>query len=620
MLKRNFVILSFALIALTATVAAQETLSLAGPRLAGSATAGFADFNLLGNPFVADVPGFSGGLFLADIELTLSATASRSPLDRTWYEEDFRVARTLGYEAGIKLDLAELLETEAATYEADFDADTSGYPQVQRMIDWYVDNRARYGLPVIVWPTTSYGASSGRYRFIYGNTAEPIEWVSWTQDKWSDARALYTDLKDTIQTAIEGISSDVTSGSGDPINQYAFRLLTAEQQAAVLAEQEAYDRFEEYVFGGDSSLTIGGVKVQAAWLSLSNVFGFLDLRFDFVGSVLSTGTLVRSPRASQAEAGSSLRLALAPGLVPGLSLSLAAAASGGISSIAEDYNTKTMEWYPGEASWIGAKLAAAYDFERLLGHELSVSLDLLAPDLLSRPEYLAASLGLGYALRGALSVKVAIEADAILWNDRYLEDDPSELSYAFGGKLAADWLGLGLQTAAAFKRSGFGGSGGNLLEDRFAGVGLWGDFDAAKVGNALAAEAGIDLAPAAFLGMDLGSLRGGYRVLLYGVETLALQGAGWYGELEFRTHELLGLPLALSLGAERWTNDGLVVYADSGAWPLPGLLDDVSWTASLVWDPTERFQVELSASGTESGWKVDTSQVVSLGLYSTVKF
>jgi len=279
-----------------------------------------------------------------------------------------------------------------------------------------------------------------------------------------------------------------------------------------------------------------------------------------------------------------------------------------------------MEWYPGEASWIGAKLAAAYDLERLLGHELSVALELLAPDLLVRPEHLAASLGIGYELRGALSVVAAFEVDAILWNDRYLAADPSELSLAFATELAADWLGFGLEAAAAFKQFGYGGWDGNLLEDRFDGVSLWGDFDAAKAGNALAAELGVDLAPAAFLGMDLGSLRGGYRILVYGVETLALQGAGWYGELEFRARELLGLPLALSLGAERWTNNGLVSYADSGAWPLPGLLDDVSWTASLVWDPTERFEVELSASGAESGWKVDTSQVVSLGLYSTIKF
>lgn len=620
MLKRNHLSLLLALLALVATATAQEALSLSGPKLAGTTTAGFADFNLLGNPFVADVPGFTGGLFLADIELVLSAAASRSAIDRTYYEDQYRFERVLGYEAGLKLDLAELLETEAAAYEADFDADTSGYPQVQRMIDWYVDKRARYGMASITWPTTDYGAASGRYRFIYGNTVEPIEWVSWTQDKWSDARALYTDLRDAILSAIENISGDITSGSGDPINQYAFRLLTAEQQAAVLAEQEAYGSFEEYVFGSDSSLSIGGVKVKAAWLSLSNVFGFLDLRFDFLGSTLSTGTLVRSPRASQDEPGSSLRLALAPGLVSGLSLSITAAASGGIESVVEDYNTKTMEWYPGEASWIGARLAAAYDFERLLGHELSVSLDLLAPDLLVRPEHLAASLGVDYQLRGALSVDAALEADAVLWNDRYLEADASELSLAFAAELAADWLGFGLETAAAFKQYGYGGWGGNLLEDRFDGVSLRGDFDAAKAGNALAVELGADIEPTAFFGMDLGALRGGYRVLLYGVESLALQGAGWYGELEFRTRELLGLPLALSLGAERWTNNGLVSYADAGAWPLPGLLDDVSWNASLAWDPTERYEVELAASGRESGWKVDTSQVVSLGLYSTIKF
>ena len=50
MLKRNHLSLLLALLALVATATAQEALSLSGPKLAGTTTAGFADFNLLGNP------------------------------------------------------------------------------------------------------------------------------------------------------------------------------------------------------------------------------------------------------------------------------------------------------------------------------------------------------------------------------------------------------------------------------------------------------------------------------------------------------------------------------------------------------------------------------------------
>lgn len=598
---------------------AQEQSQQAGPILSGQITAGFVDANLLGDPFVSDVPGFSG-ILSTDLELRLSSSAYRAAADRSVYKGVLTETRGLGYEFGAVIDMADMLDLGSVTSKASFDADTSGYPLVQPMLDWYSNNYARYGMPPMSWPTTSYGASSGRYQFIHGHTAEPIEWVAWDQAKWSDARALYVDLVDAIKNAIEAISPDVTSGSGEHINQYSFQALSAPAKEKVLAEQDAYDGFQAFVYGSNGALSVNGIKIVKAWLAFTNLFGVMDARLDYKGSALSAGSMVRSPRSAQPEAGSTLRLAMAPGLVSGLSASITAALAGGVSSEAEDWNTKSMEAYPGEPAWLGVKLSAAYDLAFLLGQDVTVGLDLLFPDLTKRLDAGAASASVRYVLNGELSIDASVEADALLWNDRNIKADSAVFAVAFGGGVRADYLGLGVSAKAAFKQAGFGGWGGNDLSDRFGGLDLWSDFDAAKVGSALALEGGLFAVPSAILGMDLGGLSVGYRALLYGAAGLALQGTGLYADLTIKLRDLLRLPVSVALEAASWTNPGLVSYEDASAWPVRGLLSDVSWKASVSVAPSERILVSLEATDRDSGYKRDTYRVMSLGLNARIAF
>ena len=318
--------------------------------------------------------------------------------------------------------------------------------------------------------------------------------------------------------------------------------------------------------------------------------------------------------------GSTLRLSMVPGLVQGLSLSLVSSIAGGVSSDAEDWNTKSMEATPGELAWLGAGLSAGYDLSFLIGHELRVGLELLVPDLGLRPDAGSAALTARYRLDGELSVHAGLELDALLWNDREIADDSPTFALAFAGDARADWMGMGLSLEAAWKQAGYGGWGGNDQDDRFDALGLWQDFESAKHGDAIALDAAIFADPAAILGMDLGSLSVGYRVFLYGTESLALQGAGWHATLGLKAFDLTGLPLSLDLTAGSWTNPGLVSWDDSADWPLPGLLDGVSWKAAVSWAPSDRFSVSLEASDRDSGYKRDTYRVVSLGAYARISF
>jgi len=105
---------------------------------------------------------------------------------------------------------------------------------------------------------------------------EPIQYVAWTQEKWSDALALYKDVLYSIQQAIEAIDPNISSAA--TINQYDYAALSAGEKALVLKEKQASESFEEYVFGSSSSLSIDGIKLRKAYLALSNIAGAIDAR------------------------------------------------------------------------------------------------------------------------------------------------------------------------------------------------------------------------------------------------------------------------------------------------------------------------------------------------------
>jgi len=616
-----------ALLAAGLVAFAQEAPQQSGPLLSGQFSFGLGDFNALDEPLYESVPGVSADNDAGLLEIRLSSTLSRQPTDSTLYKGLLRTERRFGIDAGLSLDMTDLLSISEATYKDSFDADDSNYSLIQPMIDWYANNRARYGLSRYPysfnaagnWPKTSYGAETGRYQFIHGSTVEPSAWVKWTEEKWADARALYMDIRYAIEAEIESISNDVTTSGGDHINQYTYANLSEARKAKVDLEQRAYDEFYETVTGSDSALEIGGLKIQKAWLSFRNIAGVMDARLDFSGVTLYSGAMVQSPKASQDDSGAGLRLSLAQGLAPGLSVALSANAAGGVESEAEDYDTYTLDYYPGEPAWIGAKLAASYDFSAIIGHDLRLSLESVFPDVVERPRTVAASLAAIYDIAGPLSIKARAEADALLWDERDV-DDESVFAAAAGLDAEASYLGAGVSARAAWKMAGYGGWNGNDDDDFFYADDLWSDFESAKLGDAIAGEIGLFFQPAAYLGLDLGRLELGGRALFYGPDAMSLLGTGFYGNLQLRLKDVTGLPVTATLGASKWTNPGLKAYSDQTSWPVTTMLSDITYTAAVAWEPSDRVRLSLEVESAPCESKYASYGILSIATYATIQF
>lgn len=624
-MRRIFAILLLCLAAL-AFIRAQESPALVGPLFEGSLQAGFVDTNLFSDPYIEAVPGFSSSFSAARLELKFSSKLARASIERSSYKGLITSRSQVGYELYLAADIADLYDFHESTSKISLSSDSSGYFLIQKMIDWYDNNYRRFGLsskPTIYvaggWPTTSYGSESGRYQFIKGETAEPIQWVVWSDDKWADAFALYTDIRKAILDTIEGITNNVTTGSGDHINQYSFASLTELEKAKVLREQEAHDDFIKAVYGSSSSFSIEGIHFRKAYLAVTNIGGVLDARMDFVGMQLSTGTLVKSPRAAQEDSGAALRLSLAPGLVRGLSLSLVGDFVSGDSSSSEDYNTYNMEYDPGEPSWFGLGLDVGADLSDYVPvGKFNLGLSLLSPDLIERPKTVSMSISADYKLDGDFSTRARIEGDGLLWDERYIADD-SIFAFAAAGDISADYLGIGGALQGAWKMEGFGGTGPNRDEDRFTALSAVSDFKLANAGNAAYLDASLTYAPAAILGRDLGRVTGGSTFFFYG-DDLALLGFGWYGSLEFGLEDLCLIPLTLDLDYTRYVNDGLMAYTDASSWPLADFLDGSTLSAKIIWKFSDKVSVSIEATDSDSGWKSDTDRVLELGFNAKVVY
>jgi hypothetical protein len=603
-------------------MAAQEKPVYSGPTMSGEVTAGFVDNNVLSNPFVESIPGFTSSFYGTSFEINFSSTLSRSRIVNTSYDGVISTSRQVGYEFCLAFDFADLYDFEAATYETKVDAESSGYSLIQKMINWYDSHRRRFGLPDnpcgTAWPTTAYGAEGGRYQFIVGERVEPIGWVSWNDDKWADARALYTDIRKAILDAIETISPDVNTGGGNHINQFTYASLVAAKKALVLKEQEAYDAFFNDIYGESDDFGLDGIKARKAYLSVTGIADCLDLRLDFAGSKFSVGRLVGSPRAAQEDTGASLKAGLATGLVEGLSLSLRSDFVGGLSSTAEDYDTYTLEYDPGEPSWLGLGVDAAYDLSRFVPGRFVIGLNLLAPDLAERPLTLAASLSADYRLDGKLSLDLQGEFNALSWDERLVVDTPI-LAFAAGMDLSAEYLGIGGRLAAGWKSTGYGGDGGNDLSDSFDGISAQEDFETASASAAAWADFGIAYSPAAMTGLDLGRISAGANAFLYGANARLL-GLGWYASITARLHDLCEIPLTLGLGCARYSNSDTGSFVDIRNWPVAGFLDGSTLSASLTWDVSDDISVILSAKDYDSGWKLDTERVLAVSASAKVSF
>lgn len=623
MIKRHGATLLYFL-AFCLALGAQDKPTSPASMLSGEVTLEAGETNLLKSPYVADIPGLSSKLVGSGINIKFSDGVSRSYLDSYQQLEDVRHSTRMGFEAGVTFDAANLYKFTAETNKTSSNGDSSFYNLLQPMIDWYENNHGRYGMaaspyPSGSWPTDNYDAStSGRTRFIYGKTAEPLSCVAWDFTKWYDAQKLVSEIKLKIELAIDKISPDASSGK--IVDQYAYAKLTGAARRLAQAELEAWTAFHLVTDREDSYAKVEDL-VKAAYVRFTNIGGVLDARLDFGGVSLSNGSLVPSGRLDQPDSGPALALALPAGLVPGFSLAATADLVGGSPAVVEDWLTKDSEALPGEASWLGLRLKGGYS----LPDVANVSLSILWPDLAERPATIGATVNADLHRKGSLAYNLALEASFLLWQDRYLSA-PANVT-AFAGGIDADLTVFGAtpRLLALYKSAGFWGEGGNDAEDRFPGLDLREDFNYAKVKDALALDFGLGFDPAAFLGnMKIVSAKGGYKLFLYDLAKngLAALGQGWYAGLDLSLLDLAELPLSFSAEITNYTNWGIYAgkYDDWNKAPAAGLLSGLTWSASLAWEPTKEIVISLKGSGHESGWRMDTQPVVAVGLEAMIKF
>jgi hypothetical protein len=602
---------------------AQDKPASPASMLSGTLTLGAGETNLLDSPYVSDIPGLSSSLSAASVSLKFGDGAAYSYLDLSEEEEVIMRSTRMGYEASVVFDAANLYTYVAATTKTSVNGDSSFYSLLQPMIDWYENYKGRFGMAASPystgsWPTDNYDSSaSGRTRFIYGKTVEPMACVAWDSTKWYDAQKLVSEVKLKIEDAIDAISPDASSGK--IVDQYAYAALPEAKRNLAQNELQAWTDFHAITDGTDSKATLSGPNVQSAYIKFTNIGGVLDARLDFAGTRLFNGSLVASSRMDQPATGPGLALALPVGLIPGFNLSAATSLVGGKASVIENYETKNSEAIKGEASWLGLKLKAGYSIIDFA----SATVSLLWPDLAQRPGTFAATVGAKVEDRGELAYQAELEGSFLGWQDRYDDsaDDVTAYAAGFDGQLTA--FGLTPRLSARYKSAGFWGQGGNDAEDRFAGVDLLGDFNCVKVKDGAAFDCGLAFDPAPFIGLSLGSIEGGYQALVYDLAgSQATLGEGFYAGLKLSLLDLADIPLSLKARVSNYENWGIYAgrYADWNKAPTAGLLTGISWTASLCWDPKKEISLSLEGSGRETGWRMDTERLVSLAAKATIKF
>lgn len=619
-MKRPLLFLSLTGLLLTAAGAQDKTTPLT-PSFSGTSTLRFGDENLWDDETVAKTSGLSSEVVDTTLKLTLKGGTERPATTKVRTADGYSETRDLGWEVGAGADLGSLFSFTANTSKYSTDSTSSRYSLIQPMIDWYETNKARYGLPAnpygsAGWPTTAYGGSSGRYQFIRGTRVEPTAYVAWSLARWTDADALFKDVYEAIADQIESLASAYVP-TGD-VSQFDYASLDAAGKKAALNKQRALRSWRKLTEGSTTSASLSSPKLSSAFVQVTNLFTVLDARADFLGATLSTGELITSPRAAQADSGARLGLGLAPGVVPGFTASVAANAVGAVAATAENWDTTTLDYDPGTPAYVGLKAEASYRTP-LTGWntELLVEAEALMPDAFEAPGNFSASLGSTATLDGELSAKGRVEADLVRWSDRWVDDPAFTTAAALGLEGQVEYLGLRPHGKLYYKAAGFGGTSGNLTEDRLPGTTAADDFAASQTADALLVDAGLRADLQALVALRLVWVDAGLRALAHGTDTPAY---GWYTSVGSSLRDWLGVPVTLDAKVERYTNSSLVTYEDYASFPAETLWDGMNASVRVSWSPIDALTLSVDVASKDTANLRDDDRVISANGLATIKF
>lgn len=602
-------------------LSAQVVEEFRAPRLQGETTLRLGWQNFTGSSTTSATPGVSAEVDSSNLSLTLDGKASLPSVRPVRTSDGDWKVDSVGYEVGLKVDGLKAWTFTPGTSRTSSSSTDSSYSRVQAMVDWYENNKARFGLPenpfgAAGWPGSSYGSETGRYVFLKGSEAEGASDVVWSSQRWADALALSNDIQAKIEYAIDHLASDVVS-TGD-VDQYVYQALTAEGKKKALNKQRALKSFRKVVSGTSTSAAFQGPQLSSAWVALANLGGLVDLRADFLGATLQTGALIRSPRASQSESGAVVSMGLNPSVLPGFSARVAVDAVGGIAQTVENWDTSPLEFDPGEEAELGVLVQlGSSGWVPGWNSEWNWDAAVLLPDGTVRPGNLSTSTRASWKTLGDLSTEGTTEVQWLRWSGRYESTVADAWAWAAQGQVS--WVGLTPGVKYRWKGAGFGGTGGNRTQDRYPGVSAQGDFDAVSVGSASFAEASFRLDPRGWLGWSAAWLEGSVNGLGSGMvpgET----GWGWLARLGLDARDLWALPLTAEFGLSSYENRHLTKWGDSGQWDPQTVLDQLTWRSTLRFTPIKNLGFTGEVSLTPSSSRRDGSRIVAAHVLTTIQF
>jgi len=601
--RRNFLLYLLFVLPLPALLAEGSPASLGG-----TFTFSVKDENVLNNSYIETDKGPA-----FDSEITLNTIFQELIKDET-------------LEIGLTFNIDDALNlTDAKSRDSSPDGtDNNGYDKIQKMIDWYINNRSRYGMSDYPdaftgtgWPTTFYGGTAG-YQFIVGNTAEDINSVIWTSDKWDDAYRLFDDIKTEVLDEIEKISPYVLDSDGN-YSQFEIDGMTVAEKQLLLDEMEAYRSFREAYLGTSSSAALGDL-VSDAYIRFNNLFNFMRVSLEYNGRDIETGRAIKSSRASQGDSmlGIEVALDLDEDILPNLSASLLTVLTEGEAKTAEDWAEKSYDYDSGEYGDFGFLLNGSYDIKGLGSLEIEGGiLDISCPGNFVLGIYPTLDIWHFYKL------KVAGEFDMLGHRN---EDDPNDtlkIGLAAALDMEMSFFGVTPRVKLLWKNNQyFGTTLSNLAEDRLPGTSLMNDFNSSNVKMSAALDAGLSFSTEKLNGRELVSVGGGYNLFIYDplVSTRLLRH-GWYGELNVSLKDYLEVPLSVDFSMSRYNPAEQIIFDDyEGTGPAAGFADGLSWGVNIEYVLNDNVTFSGSCTGSDTGYRLDTSQILTWELSARTSF
>ncbi len=476
------------------------------------------------------------------------------------------------------------------------------YNKIQKMIDWYVNNRERYGMPELTWEPSD---------FIVGNTVEKINDVIWTDTLTTNIPTLVTTIRDQILDEIDDISepeSNITVSATSP-DQAEVRTLSSSEKAAVLLEKEAYDSFIEATDGSEGSDTLGDL-ITDGYITIKDIGGVLDVTLEYNGREVSIGHVIESTRAKQENPllGVEAALALGEDVLPDFSASLLVVLTEGEESSPEDWEEVVYDYDEGEVGNLGILLNAKYNIKSIGSLEIEGGLlDVVNPGNFVVGIY--PTLDIWHMSK----LKIAGEFNLLGYEDEKNPDDSVKIGMAAALDAQATFVGITPRAQMFWKNDQFFGDGSaNLEEDRLAGTSMMDDFNSTNAKSAAALDASLYFDTSKLIGREIISIGGGYNMFVYDpFNDTRFFRHGWYAGMDFTLKDLAEIPLTITFLLTKYNPSEQVVFADYAVTDTESsFIDGLYWDLDVEFEFSDNLTFMASCNGSDSGNRLDTSMIV----------